>query len=227
MPTDARSASLPGETAEAPTARRDALQKQPDPPARIPSAPTSAPRALRRRLLRWVLFAVFPLVLVGGAYSYITCGHVMSTDDAYVNAEMVGIPTDISGIVQQIDATENQHVDVSRSLDRLDPSQFQIAVDHANLAQTTMVIASMTQDYGRMQSDDVAQQAQVALDQATYARDTSLVGKAPYPRPPTTRRAYTTKALEGQHVSTKYLSANYRQNDNEESYVPAHTPLAV
>jgi membrane fusion protein (multidrug efflux system) len=178
MPTDAR---LPGETAEAPTARRDALQKQPGPPVGIPSAPTSALRALRRWLLRWVLFALLPLALVGGAYRYITCDRVMSTDDAYVNAEVVGISTDISGIVQQIDATENQHVDVGQNLDRLDPRQFQIAVDNAgvNLAQTTLVIASMTQDYGRIQSDDAAQQAQVALDQATYARDAPLLGRAP------------------------------------------------
>jgi membrane fusion protein (multidrug efflux system) len=90
----------------------------------------------------------------------------MSTDDAYVNAETVGISTDVSGIVQQIDVTENQRVDTGQVLYRLDTRQFQIAVDNAraNLAQMALTIASMKQDYGRMLSDVTAQQAQVALD---------------------------------------------------------------
>jgi membrane fusion protein (multidrug efflux system) len=89
----------------------------------------------------------------------------MSTDDAYVNAETVGISTDVSGIVQQI-VTENQRVDTGQVLYRLDTRQFQIAVDNAraNLAQMALTIASMKQDYGRMLSDVTAQQAQVALD---------------------------------------------------------------
>ena len=36
---------------------------------------------------------------------------MMSTDDAYVEADKVGISTDVSGIVKEIDVTENQHVD--------------------------------------------------------------------------------------------------------------------
>ena len=49
-----------------------------------------------------------PLALIGGAYGYVTGGQVVSTDDAYVNAETVGISTDVSGIVQQIDVADNQ-----------------------------------------------------------------------------------------------------------------------
>jgi membrane fusion protein, multidrug efflux system len=61
----------------------------------------------------------------------------MSTHDAYVNAETVGISTDFSGIVQQINVAENQNVDNGQVLYRLDPPQFQIALDNAraNLAQ--------------------------------------------------------------------------------------------
>ena len=101
----------------------------------------------------------------------------MSTDDAYVNAETVGISTDVSGIVQQIEVTENQHVANGQVLYRLDTGPFQIAVDNARaiLAQTALTIASMKQDYGRRLSDVTAQQAQVALDQVTYDRKASLV----------------------------------------------------
>jgi membrane fusion protein (multidrug efflux system) len=179
MAADSTLDLLPAEPAESPGARRDPPQRQPERPAEIPAVlPEKAPQRPHRRSMRWAMFALLPLALIGGAYRYVTGGQVMSTDDAYVNAETVGISTDVSGIVQQIDVTENQHVDNGQVLYRLDSRQFQIALDSAkaNLAQTALTIASMKQDYGRMLSDVTAQQAQVALDQATYDRNASLVG---------------------------------------------------
>ena len=133
--------------------------------------------AHRRRLLRWGLFALLPLILLAGAYWYVTGGEVMSTDDAYVNADKVGVSTDVSGIVQDVDVTENQHVNPGQVLYRLDPRQFQIALDNAkaNLAQTRLTVEAMKRDYKRMQSDIGAQQAQVDLDQVNYDRYASLV----------------------------------------------------
>ncbi len=110
MPANPTLNLLPAETAEAPAVRRDAPQEQPERPAEMPSAPENA-SSPRRRWVRRALFALLPLVLIAGAYCYVTGGRVMSTDDAYVNAETVGISTDISGIVKEIDVTENQHVD--------------------------------------------------------------------------------------------------------------------
>ena len=129
----------------------------------LPERPAEkAPRnaSPRRPWLRWALFALLPLALIAGAYWYVTGGQVMSTDDAYVEADTVGISTDVSGIVQEIDVTENQHVDPGQVLYRLDPRQFQIALDNAkaNLAQTALTIDAMKQDYRRMLSDVAAQQ---------------------------------------------------------------------
>jgi len=101
----------------------------------------------------------------------------MSTDNAYVNAEMVGVSDDIAGIVQEVDVTENQHVTAGQILYRLKPLKFQIALDDAkaNLAQTALTIESMDEDYKRMLSDVAAQQAQVELDQTNYDRATMLL----------------------------------------------------
>jgi membrane fusion protein, multidrug efflux system len=138
-------------------------------------------------MVRWALFALLPLALIAGAYWYVTGGQVMSTDDAYVEADTVGVSTDVSGIVKEIDVSENQHVDAGQVLYRLDPRQFQIALDNAkaNLAQTALTIDAMKVDYARMQSDVAAQQAQVGLDQVTFDRDAELarsdvVSKANY-----------------------------------------------
>jgi membrane fusion protein (multidrug efflux system) len=85
-----------------------------------------------------MLFALLPLVLVGGGYWYVTGGRVMSTDDAYVEADKVGLSTDVSGIVKTIAVVENQKVDTGEVLFRLDDLPFQLALRRAE-AQAGMV----------------------------------------------------------------------------------------
>jgi membrane fusion protein (multidrug efflux system) len=141
-------------------------------------------RVRRRDRVRWVLFALLPLALIVGGYLYVTGGRVMSTDDAYVQAEKVGISTDVSGIVKEVAVTDNQRVEAGQVLYRLDPRQFQIAVDNAkaNMAQTALSIEAMKQDYKRMLSDVAAEQAQVNLDQINYDRDVTLLRSGTIPQ---------------------------------------------
>src|SRR6267154_1395000 len=102
MPAEGKLALRPRETAETPVARRAAPQEQPKRPTTIASAPEKLPGPSRRRWVRWTLLALLPLALIGGAYWYVNGGQVMSTDDAYVEADKVGISTDVSGIVKEI-----------------------------------------------------------------------------------------------------------------------------
>jgi membrane fusion protein, multidrug efflux system len=138
----------------------------------------------RRLWLRRGLFALLPLALLIGGYWYVSGGRIMSTDNAYVNAETVGISTDIAGIVTEVDVSENQHVAAGQILYRLDPLQFQIALDNAkaNLAQTALTIESMKEDYKRMLSDAAAMQAQVDLDQTNYTRAAMLLNNNTVPQ---------------------------------------------
>ena len=93
--------------------------------------PMDARRRTPRRHLRLGLFVLLPILLIGGGYWYITGGQVMSTDDAYAEADKVGISTDVSGIVKNIDVTENQHVDAGEVLYRLDAAPFRFALGRA------------------------------------------------------------------------------------------------
>jgi membrane fusion protein (multidrug efflux system) len=141
-------------------------------------------RVRRRDRVRWVLFALLPLALIVAGYLYVTGGRMMSTDDAYVQADKVGIATDVSGIVKEVAVTDNQRVEAGQVLYRLDPRQFQIAVDNAkaNMAQTALSIEAMKQDYKRMLSDVAAEQAQVNLDQINYDRDVTLLRSGTIPQ---------------------------------------------
>jgi membrane fusion protein (multidrug efflux system) len=167
--------------AYAPRLDRSELPEKNYPPARErpENARHVSPQPITRfvQWKRWALFALMPIALIAGAYWYVTGGQIMSTDDAYVEADKVGISTDVSGIVQDVAVTENQHVQAGQVLYRLDARQFQIAVDNAkaNLAQIALTIESMKRDYRRMLSDIDTQQAQLELDQATFDRYATLV----------------------------------------------------
>jgi membrane fusion protein, multidrug efflux system len=169
--------------------RRNEVAESPRPYPVAPAEPRAKERwaaadnvrkLRRRQRVRWGLFAVLPIALLLGGYFYVTGGQVMSTDDAYVQAERVGISTDVSGIVQDVDVKDNQRVEVGQLLYRLDPRQFQIALDNAkaNLAQIALSIDAMKQDYKRMLSDVAAQQAQVDLDQTNFDRNAKLLKTA-------------------------------------------------
>jgi len=146
--------------------------------APVDSSPAdSSLRPSRRQWARWTLFALLPIAMIAGAFWYVTGGQVMSTDDAYVEADKVGVSTDVSGIVQDVDVGDNQHVTTGQVLYRLDPRQFQIALDNAkaNLAETALSINAMKEDYKRMLSDVAAEQAQLDLDQINYDRQSMLL----------------------------------------------------
>jgi membrane fusion protein (multidrug efflux system) len=199
--TDVAVARVPN---EAPQAREVPAPDQQERRSESSGRPKSR-AARRQRLLRWGLFALLPLVLLAGAYWYVTGGGVMSTTDAYVNADKVGISTDVSGIVQEVDVTENQRVDAGQVLYRLDPRKFQIALDNAkaNLVQTQLTIESMKQDYKRMLSDISAQQAQVDLDQVNYDRYAALVKKDAVSRANYDQARYTLQTDQSKLASLK------------------------
>jgi membrane fusion protein, multidrug efflux system len=163
--------------------RNEALQpalapaETPEHPAEEISGPGNPPPGARTRRLRWALLTLLPLTLIAGGYWYVVGGSVVSTDDAYVEADKVGVSTDVSGIVQEVNVAENQWVPAGQVLYRLDPRQFQIALDNAkaNLAQTQLTVEAMKQDYRRMLRDIDTQQAQVELDQTTFDRYAMLV----------------------------------------------------
>jgi membrane fusion protein (multidrug efflux system) len=126
--------SADADPGNAPAARRTAPQRPSIAPSEPPAAPEKAPRRTRRPWMRWALFLLLPLALILGGYWYVTGGQVMSTDNAYVQADQVGISTDVSGIVRDVDVTENQHVEAGQVLYRLDALPFQLALQRADAA---------------------------------------------------------------------------------------------
>lgn len=116
------------------------------------------------------------LVVWGLYYLFVARGHV-STDDAYVNGNLVRLTPQVSGTVIAINTDETQFVHRGEVLVQLDPRDAQVALAQAkaNLAQTVRDVAQLFAEETR---DAAAAQTQrVALAQANedVARDHPLI----------------------------------------------------
>jgi membrane fusion protein (multidrug efflux system) len=137
---------------------------------RAPQSPAEKEEPSRRRVwMKRGLYLLLPLVLIIGAIWYVRGGRIMTTDDAYVNADKVGISTDVSGIVKSVEVVDNQQVAAGQVLYRLDPQPFQFALDHANaqLGTTVNDLNALKANY----SDIKAQLAQAQTDVGYYTTE--------------------------------------------------------
>jgi membrane fusion protein, multidrug efflux system len=133
-----------------------------------------------RQRLRGALMLGVPLLLAVATFTlWFTGGRYASTDDAYIRAPKLLVSADVSGLISEVSVHEGQKVHKGDVLFRIDPAQFQIAVDEAKaqLAQTALNLQAMKQDYQRMLSDAAAQAAQLDLAQKSYARAADLINR--------------------------------------------------
>jgi membrane fusion protein (multidrug efflux system) len=152
--------------------------QRPDVPA-VASSVTS--KKSRRRPL---LFALLPVVLVVGGYFYVTGGAVMSTDNAYVQADMVGLSTDVAGIVTQVLVHDNQKVAKGDILFKLDPLQFQLALDRAEaqVGNTRNDLVALQASYRNMQAQVGQAQKDVDFNTVNFQRQEQLIANNFTPR---------------------------------------------
>jgi membrane fusion protein, multidrug efflux system len=180
MPADGTTILLREDPAEAAPVTRDVAEERSDAPAKASSVPVNAPRSRGRRWVRPALFLLLPLALLAGGYWYVTGGQVMSTDDAYVEADKVGVSTDVSGIVQQIDVTENQRVDTDQVLYRLDDLPFRLALQRAE-AQVGIVridLNALKANYRDMQAQIKQAQYDIEYYDREFRRQQELVSRS-------------------------------------------------
>jgi membrane fusion protein, multidrug efflux system len=171
MPDDARPVALkPDSRPESPEIDDRSFADHPS------GLDAHASRNSRRRILRWALFLLLPILLIVGVYFYATGGAYMSTDDAYVEADQVGLSTDVSGLVKDIDVKDNQHVTAGQVLFRLDPLPFQYKLDQAQ-AQLGVVrdnLNALKANYRQVQAQIKQAQDQVAFDELQFQRQQVL-----------------------------------------------------
>jgi membrane fusion protein (multidrug efflux system) len=148
------------------------------PAAAAPDAAPETDRAPERRKLsrKRALLGVTGLVAAGGiaygAYWALVLNHYESTDNAYVQGNVVQITPQVGGTVVAIGADDTDHVQAGQVIVKLDPADAQVALDQAEaqLAQTVREVRTLYVNNGTLRSQINARAADVAKAQADVAR---------------------------------------------------------
>ena len=124
--------------------------------------------ARKRRPWRLILMLSVPLLLLAiGGYVWLTSGRYVSTDNAYVQQDMVSVATEVNGVILQVLVRENQQVRRGDLLFRIDPRPFRIA-----LAQAEAQIAAAEVQVNQLEARSAGMGADIAGAEANlvYAR---------------------------------------------------------
>jgi membrane fusion protein (multidrug efflux system) len=112
------------------------------------------------------------------AYWYVYARHFESTDDCYVNGDVVQITTEIPGTVIALHADDTQSVARNQPLLELDPADAEVASSNAeaNLARSVRTVRALFAKADQLRAE--IRDREVALRQAEqdYQRRTALVG---------------------------------------------------
>ncbi|MDG4884752.1 HlyD family secretion protein [Mesorhizobium sp. WSM4884] len=142
-----------------------------------PVAPVEAPTK-KKRSVRSFLLPIIGLALLGAGswygYNYWADGRFMiSTDDAYVQADMSFVSPKISGYVDKVLVSENQRVKAGDPLFVIDDGDYKIAV-----AQAEAQIATLAKTLDRIDAQTKAAQASLAQAQAQKIADQAAADNA-------------------------------------------------
>ncbi len=117
---------------------------------------------------RLILLVVLPLVIaLIGLIIYLKGGRYVSTENAYVKADVIAVSSRVAGVVVERAVKENQAVKAGQLLFRVDDEPYKIAVAkaEANLAEVRTNLSSLKATYRERQSD-----LQVAQSNSEFAK---------------------------------------------------------
>jgi membrane fusion protein (multidrug efflux system) len=142
-----------------------------------PVAPVEAP-ARKKRSARSFLLPIIGLALLGAGswygYNYWTDGRFMiTTDDAYVQADMSFVSPKISGYIDKVLVNENQKVKAGDPLFAIDNGDYKIAV-----AQAEAQIATLAKTLDRIDAQTKAAQASLSQAKAQKVADQAAADNA-------------------------------------------------
>ena len=156
-------------------------------PARTPSpTPRAAGNPARKKALSAIAGVVLIVGLGWAAYDWLVASHFESTDNAYVQGNVVQITPQIGGTVIAILADDTDFVKAGQALVRLDPLDATLALDlaKANLAQSVRQVRTLYANNASLQAQISLREPDVVKAQSEIARATddlnrrqSLVGE--------------------------------------------------
>ena len=142
-------------------------------PETNPPVPGNPANPKRKPALTAVAAVVVVAGIAYGAYWALVLNHFESTDNAYVQGNVVQLTPQVGGTVVAINADDTDHVKAGQLLVQLDPADAQVALDQAE-AQ----LAQAVREVRTLFANNSTLKAQIALREADAARSQSDLDRA-------------------------------------------------
>ncbi|HEX7369792.1 MAG TPA: EmrA/EmrK family multidrug efflux transporter periplasmic adaptor subunit [Rhodanobacteraceae bacterium] len=139
--------------------------------------PVKARRQSKRKwLLRGLVGVIIIVAIIWALYHFLVGRWYESTDDAYVDGNVVQITPQVPGTVISIGADDNDYVREGQTLVKLDPSNADVALAEAEaaLAQTVRKVRGLYSSVHTSKADVAAREAVVKQAKADYDRRKGL-----------------------------------------------------
>lgn len=164
--------------------------------------PTPA-RTLRSRWRLPLLVAGPVAAIVLALAVYFMGGRYVSEENSYIGANTIAIAPQVSGVVTEITASQNQQVDAGHPLFKIDPEPYQIALDgaKAQLGITHDQIAAQMETYKSHQQQVQQAQASLTYVQQELQRAQQLVSRG------AATQAQLDAATRDQQVASRALAS--------------------
>jgi len=195
-----------------------------DPSGFAMNAPTSTPTNNNRRK---GLTTVAVLVLLAGAawgvYEYVVSSHFETTDNAYVQGNLIQITPQISGTVKEIYADDTDRVQAGQPLIKLDGTDAQLALQQAsaNLGAVVRQVRTVFANNDTLSAQISLREADVARVQVDLERATDDLAR----RQKLTGSGAVSKE-ELQHAQSQLAAAKSQLNAAQAAVVAAREQLA-
>ncbi|MFL6660609.1 MAG: HlyD family efflux transporter periplasmic adaptor subunit [Rhizobacter sp.] len=137
-----------------------------------PPAPAPRGNPARKRALLGVTAVVALAAIVYGIYYALVLNHYESTDDAYVQGNVVQLTPQAGGTVVAINAEDTDFVKAGQPLVRLDPADARVALEQADaqLGQAVREVRTLFVNNGALNAQIASRQADIARAQSEVAR---------------------------------------------------------
>ena len=187
---------------------------------------TTEPKETGRGKRLALMIGVPLLAIAGIAVFWLLSAGSVSTDNAYIQQDMVSVSSEVTGRIISVDVAENQKVKAGDLLFKIDPEPYKIALAQANaaMANAQVEVATLKSNYAGTGADISAARDRISAAQEDYDRQAELM-----------KRGFTTKARlqDSQHEleqaraalqNAQAQAAEARARLSSGAAVPGETP---
>lgn len=179
------------------------------------------PSIIRRHPVATLLIVLALIVLaVAGYFIWLIYFHPYeTTDDAFIDARSFSVAAKVSGYVSDVPVSDNQHVDAGAVIAKIDPRDYQIALDQAH-GQVDVAKAAISSAEAQIAA------AAAAIDEAR-AQQTSAEAALQYAQDENDRQQQLVKNGAGSEQAAQQATSTLRQDRASTAQAQASVTSAI